>query len=138
MKSGVLRLYSILLLGFLAAGCHTTTTGSQQNLPTDEVIREKIVGTWIPTSNPNYPFIFLSNGAFTAPYHSNRDTTLWTASGTWQVDQGIVDITTTNVCKETTNYPVADLEHFTIQRIDNKKLIYSSGNQTTVLKRKAN
>jgi hypothetical protein len=103
-------------------------TDQPKKLPGDNEIRQKIVGTWIPTWATNCIIVFTSDDKFVAPPFE----------GTWQIKDGIWISTITQCSLGKTNYSMNNIEHFKVIRVNDHEFEYESGDQKMLLKRKEN
>jgi hypothetical protein len=123
----------LLVLIFLLTGCNKTTS--------DAEIRQKIVGTWAPLTSSVHPQAaakteIRSDGGFTSRWR--MATNERAIEGTWNVQDGFVTFTKTNVVGADLNEFGVRVQHSKIVRIESREMVLDDGDPTdlTTMERK--
>jgi len=108
----------ILAVTILLTACNKTTSDSD--------IRQKIVGAWTPVSSSGHSRAadteMRSDGSYTLKWNSDTNVLV---QGNWNVKDGIVTFTNTNIVGAgRTNF--AAIQHYKIVRIESREMVFCS------------
>ena len=102
--------------------------------PSDAEIRQKIAGTWTPVSSSGHPFAATTemspDGGFISRW--KMATNEITIEGNWNVQDGFVALTMTNVVGADPHSLGAPVQRFKIVQIGNRQMVSYIGSPTNL------
>ena len=127
-----------LIVSMLVAGCGKGE--KPKPLSPDELMRGKMIGTWVQGTNNNPALRFLADGSFkeAATNHSHVPPASWIYEGDWSVSKGELISTVTKAVPINSTYigEVGIVYIGRIIRVDKTNLVVEFEGQTNIWKRK--